>query len=46
MFSSAKGFDEARYHAVVDACALRRDLEVFDAGDMTGVPVIRGATVR
>lgn len=36
IFSSAKGYDEARYQAVIDACALQRDLEVFDAGDMTG----------
>lgn len=36
VFSSAAGFDEARYQTVIDACALRRDLEVFDAGDLTG----------
>lgn len=36
VFGSVTGFDEARYHAVIEACALRRDLEVFDAGDLTG----------
>ena len=36
IFGSAGGYDESRYHAVIDACALTRDLEVFDAGDMTG----------
>ena len=36
MFNSILGYDETRYNAVVDACALRADLEVFDAGDLTG----------
>lgn len=36
IFGSALGFDESRYQAVVEACALNRDLEIFDAGDMTG----------
>jgi hypothetical protein len=37
IFGSSYGFDEMRYQAVIDACALVRDLEVFDAGDMTGM---------
>lgn len=36
IFGSPSGYDENRYHAVVDACALRHDLEIFDAGDLTG----------
>ncbi|RPD55459.1 P-loop containing nucleoside triphosphate hydrolase protein [Lentinus tigrinus ALCF2SS1-7] len=30
-------FDEVRYTKVLDQCALRRDLELFDAGDQTEV---------
>ncbi|RPD55442.1 P-loop containing nucleoside triphosphate hydrolase protein [Lentinus tigrinus ALCF2SS1-7] len=30
-------FDEVRYNKVLDQCALRRDLELFDAGDETEV---------
>lgn len=37
IFGSQRGFDEERYNAVVAACALPRDLEMFDAGDMTGI---------
>ena len=37
IFGSAFGFDEARYQKVIEACALVRDLEVFPAGDMTGL---------
>ncbi|KAJ4485740.1 P-loop containing nucleoside triphosphate hydrolase protein [Lentinula aciculospora] len=37
IFGSDFGFDEARYQAVIEACALIRDLEVFDAGDMTEI---------
>ncbi|KAJ7269434.1 P-loop containing nucleoside triphosphate hydrolase protein [Mycena haematopus] len=37
VFGSAYGYDEARYEAVIKACALVRDLEVFDAGDMTEI---------
>ncbi|KAJ3554652.1 hypothetical protein NM688_g2996 [Phlebia brevispora] len=37
IFGSSVGFDEQRYQDVVDACALRRDLEIFDAGDMTEI---------
>lgn len=36
IFGAAYGFDETRYQSVIEACALVRDLEVFDAGDMTG----------
>jgi len=36
VFGCAYGFDELRYEAVLDACALVRDLEVLDAGDLTG----------
>lgn len=30
-------FNETRYQAVVDACALKRDLEILDAGDLTEI---------
>lgn len=30
-------FEEQRYEAVLDACALRPDLALFDAGDMTEI---------
>ena len=33
---SGNGFDEARYDAVLEACALKRDLAIFQAGDLTG----------
>lgn len=36
-FGSPFPFDEARYESVLDACALRQDLAIFDAGDMTGI---------
>jgi len=36
IFGSRSGYDEARYQAVVEACALLPDLEVLDARDMTG----------
>ncbi|KAK5089910.1 Transporter of the ATP-binding cassette (ABC) [Lithohypha guttulata] len=31
----ASPFDARRYKAVIDACALKRDLEILDAGDQT-----------
>ena len=31
----ASPYDEERYNSVIDACALRRDLEVLDSGDAT-----------
>ncbi|KAG2149655.1 P-loop containing nucleoside triphosphate hydrolase protein [Suillus cothurnatus] len=37
IFGSKLGFNEERYHTVVDACALERDLAVFEAGDMTEI---------
>ncbi|KAI0085661.1 hypothetical protein BDY19DRAFT_964983 [Irpex rosettiformis] len=37
-------FDEARYDAILDQCALKRDLELFEAGDMTEVGE-RGVTL-
>jgi hypothetical protein len=36
VFGSNDGFDEARYDAVLEACALKRDLAIFEAGDLTG----------
>ena len=33
---SNDGFDEARYDAVLESCALKRDLSIFEAGDLTG----------
>ena len=36
IFGCPGPFDDARYQSVLDACALRQDLAVFDAGDMTG----------
>ncbi|GLB35831.1 putative ABC transporter transmembrane region [Lyophyllum shimeji] len=37
IFGAPHGLDEARYQAVIDACALARDLDVFDAGDQTEI---------
>ncbi|KAG5647718.1 hypothetical protein DXG03_008441 [Asterophora parasitica] len=37
IFGSPHGFDEGRYHAVIEACALVKDLEMFDAGDQTEI---------
>ncbi|KAJ6599295.1 hypothetical protein DFH09DRAFT_1130673 [Mycena vulgaris] len=37
-------FDEQRYQSVLDACALRPDLELFDGGDRTEIGV-RGVTL-
>ncbi|KAG1754951.1 P-loop containing nucleoside triphosphate hydrolase protein [Suillus paluster] len=37
IFGSRLGFDEERYHAVIEACTLERDLVVFEAGDMTEI---------
>lgn len=36
IFGSPFPFNDARYQSVLDACALRQDLEIFDAKDMTG----------
>ena len=33
---SNDGFDEVRYDAVLESCALKRDLAIFEAGDLTG----------
>ena len=33
---SNDGLDEARYDAILEACALKRDLAIFEAGDLTG----------
>ncbi|KZT01394.1 uncharacterized protein LAESUDRAFT_739182 [Laetiporus sulphureus 93-53] len=37
IFSCAYGYDEQRYQAVIEACALVHDLEIFDAGDQTEI---------
>ena len=36
IYGSSRGFDQERYRIVIEACALVKDLEVFDAGDLTG----------
>jgi len=36
IFGSKSGYDEARYQAVIEACALIPDLKILDAGDLTG----------
>ncbi|KAJ3988444.1 P-loop containing nucleoside triphosphate hydrolase protein [Lentinula detonsa] len=36
-FGATLGFDETRYGAVIEACALERDLQVFNAGDLTEI---------
>lgn len=38
-------FDEERYNKVIDQCGLKRDLELFDAGDKTEVGE-KGLTLR
>ncbi|KAE9409119.1 P-loop containing nucleoside triphosphate hydrolase protein [Gymnopus androsaceus JB14] len=37
IFGSSFGYDETRYQAVIEACALIRDLEIFEAGDLTEI---------
>ncbi|KAJ7597443.1 pleiotropic drug resistance ABC transporter [Mycena floridula] len=37
IFGAAYGYDEARYKLVIESCALVRDLEVFEAGDLTEI---------
>ncbi|OCH93071.1 P-loop containing nucleoside triphosphate hydrolase protein [Obba rivulosa] len=37
VFGAMYGFDNARYQAVLEACALLKDLEIFPAGDMTEI---------
>jgi hypothetical protein len=37
VFGCAYGFDKLRYEATLEACALVRDLEALDAGDLTGL---------
>ncbi|KAI0671861.1 P-loop containing nucleoside triphosphate hydrolase protein [Trametes maxima] len=37
IFGAGYGYDEDRYQAVVDACALAKDFEIFPAGDMTEI---------
>ena len=33
----SRAFDSARYEHVIDSCALRPDLEILPAGDMTEI---------
>lgn len=35
-FGSPRGYDEDRYLAVIEACALIPDLDLLEAGDQTG----------
>jgi ABC-type multidrug transport system fused ATPase/permease subunit len=37
IFGSSRGFDHGRYNAVIEACALAKDLALLDAGDMTEI---------
>ena len=37
IFGCVYGFDQARYQSVIEACALSKDLQDLDAGDMTGL---------
>ncbi|KAG5732825.1 ATP-dependent bile acid permease, partial [Termitomyces sp. T112] len=37
IYGSAYGFDVARYQAVLEACALVKDLQVLEAGDQTEI---------
>ncbi|KAK2461428.1 hypothetical protein APHAL10511_005891 [Amanita phalloides] len=37
IYGSSRGFDQERYEAVIDACALSKDLDIFDAGDLTEI---------
>ena len=36
IFGSPRGYDEDRYLAVIEACALIPDLDLLEAGDQTG----------
>ncbi|KAJ7070796.1 P-loop containing nucleoside triphosphate hydrolase protein [Mycena amicta] len=44
VFGASFGFDEARYQGVIEACALVRDLKIFEAGDLTEIGE-RGVTL-
>ncbi|EMD33950.1 hypothetical protein CERSUDRAFT_117480 [Gelatoporia subvermispora B] len=37
IFGAMYGYDSTRYQAVLEACALLKDLEIFPAGDMTEI---------
>ena len=37
IYGSPQGYDEQRYEAVVESCALVQDLSIFPAGDMTEI---------
>ena len=41
IFGARRGvFDSERYARVLHACALETDLEIFEAGDMTGAVLL------
>lgn len=38
LFHSRQGFNQQRYAKVIEACALHKDFEILEAGDLTGEP--------
>lgn len=37
IYSSVEGYNEQRYQAVLEACALRPDIKILQDGDMTEI---------